>query len=76
MPFHEAAQSGQHQEENTQVPTRHIIPGLFAGWQITDTEGQHTAPIVASRQDALEHAHHQLAALGGGRVVIDDHGEP
>ncbi|GAB3290767.1 hypothetical protein [Parasphingorhabdus pacifica] len=58
------------------MPTRHIVPGLFTGWQITNLEGQHTAPIVASRQAALDRAHHQVAALGGGRVIIDDDGEP
>lgn len=55
--------------------TRHIEPGLISGWQITNDQGQHTAHIHGSRQDALDRAHHQLNTEGGdgGQVTIDDH---
>lgn len=53
--------------------SRHIVPGFFAGWQITNPEGQHTAHVDGSQQDAVERAHRQLEAVGGGQVVVDEH---
>lgn len=41
-------------------------------WQIVDAEGQHTARINGTRNDAVAHAHHQLAAYGGGSVFVID----
>lgn len=52
-------------------PTRHVARTLSdEAWQITDAEGQHTARIVGSENDAVARAHHQLAAYGGGRVLV------
>lgn len=62
-------------KKESSLHTRHIARGLFSGWQITNTEGQHTARIAGTRHDALECAHRQLAAVGGGRVTLDDHGD-
>lgn len=53
--------------------TRHIAPGLLSGWQITNIEGQHTAHITGTRHDALECAHRQLDAVGGGHITLDEH---
>lgn len=54
-------------------PTRHVARTLSGeAWQITDAEGQHTARIVGSEHDAVARAHRQLAAFGGGRVLVLD----
>ncbi|MBA8824936.1 hypothetical protein FHX42_002283 [Saccharopolyspora lacisalsi] len=58
------------------MTTRHIAPGLFAGWQVTNPDGQHTAHITGTRQDAVECAHRQVNALGGGHVLLDEDDEP
>ncbi len=55
---------------------RHIAPGHFAGWQVTNSDGQHTAHIAGTQQDAVECAHRQLHALGGGHVILDEDDEP
>ncbi|WP_433872207.1 hypothetical protein [Saccharopolyspora sp. CA-218241] len=39
---------------------------------ITNTEGQHTAHVAGSQQDAVDRADLQLTACGGGRLIIDD----
>lgn len=51
---------------------RHVVPGLFADWQISNGEGQVTAHVTGSRRTALERAQRQVDALGGGVVTIDD----
>lgn len=53
--------------------TRHVARTLSDdAWQITDSEGQHTARIIGTKQDAVARAHHQLAAYGGGSVFVAD----
>lgn len=39
-------------------------------WQITDGEGQHTARLRGTERDAVARAHRQLAACGGGVVLV------
>lgn len=61
-----------HRDESRQH-SRHVARTLSdEAWQITDAEGQHTARITGSEQDAIAHAHDQLAAYGGGHVVLTD----
>lgn len=43
-------------------------------WQITDGEGQLTARLSGTEMDAVARAHHQLAAYGGGSVLVTDRG--
>ncbi|MFR9730264.1 hypothetical protein ACL03H_13625 [Saccharopolyspora sp. MS10] len=51
--------------------TRYIARTLSdEAWQITDGEGQHTARLVGSEHDAVDRAHRQLAAFGGGTVLV------
>ncbi|MCP2330455.1 MULTISPECIES: hypothetical protein [Actinoalloteichus] len=52
--------------------TRHIAPDLVSGWQITNAEGQQTARVGGSRQDALNRAHRQLSVDGGGYVTVEE----
>ncbi|WP_016699705.1 hypothetical protein [Actinoalloteichus spitiensis] len=52
--------------------TRHIAPGLVSGWQITNGEGQQTAHVGGSRQDAVQLAHRQLTVDGGGYVTVEE----
>lgn len=53
--------------------TRHISRTLSDdAWQITDAEGQHTARLTGSEQDAVARAHRQLASYGGGDVLVTD----
>ncbi|MEB3370253.1 hypothetical protein [Saccharopolyspora mangrovi] len=52
---------------------RHVARTLSDdAWVITDAEGQHTARVVGSEHDAIVRAHHQLAAYGGGQVLLTD----
>lgn len=61
-----------HRDESMQH-SRHVAPTLSEeAWQITDAEGQHTARITGSEQDAIAQAHDQLAAYGGGHVFLTD----
>ena len=54
-------------------PTRHVARTLSDdAWQITNSEGQHTARIIGTVADAVARAHHQLADYGGGRVLVAD----
>jgi hypothetical protein len=53
--------------------TRHVARTLSDdAWQITDAEGQHTARIAGTRDDAVARARGQLAARGGGRVLVTE----
>lgn len=53
--------------------TRHIARTLTDdAWQITDAEGQHTARVIGTEDDAVTRAQHQLAAYGGGSVLVTD----
>ncbi|MCX2730574.1 hypothetical protein OOZ19_10005 [Saccharopolyspora sp. NFXS83] len=52
-------------------PTRYIARTLSDdAWQITDGEGQHTARLSGTEHDAVTRAHRQLAAFGGGTVLV------
>ncbi|RKT82592.1 hypothetical protein SAMN05421805_10459 [Saccharopolyspora antimicrobica] len=51
--------------------TRHVARTLSEdAWQITDAEGQHTARVTGTVEEAVARAHYQLAAYGGGDVRI------
>ncbi|WP_243791793.1 hypothetical protein [Saccharopolyspora gloriosae] len=51
--------------------TRYISRTLSdEAWQITDGEGQHTARLSGTEHDAVARAHRQLAAAGGGTVLV------
>lgn len=51
--------------------TRYIARTLSDdAWQITDGEGQHTARLSGTESDAVARAHRQLAACGGGTVLV------
>jgi adenine deaminase len=53
--------------------TRHVARTLTdEAWQITDAEGQHTARVIGTENDAVTRAQHQLAADGGGNVLVTD----
>ena len=53
--------------------SRHVAPTLSDdAWQITDGEGQHTARVAGSEEDAVACAHRQLEAYGGGSVSVLD----
>lgn len=54
-------------------PIRHVARTLCdEAWQITDAEGQQTARVRGSEREAVARAHRQLAACGGGRVLVTD----
>ncbi|RCW40946.1 uncharacterized protein DUF2188 [Halopolyspora algeriensis] len=54
-------------------PIRHVARTLSDdAWQITGADGQHTARVIGTAADAVARAHHQLAAYGGGRVLVTD----
>ncbi|GAA4613929.1 hypothetical protein [Saccharopolyspora hordei] len=53
--------------------SRHIARTLSEdAWQITDAQGQHTARVTGTEEDAVAHAHDQLAHYGGGDVHVSD----
>ena len=50
---------------------RYVAPTLSEdAWQITDAEGQHTARVIGTESEAVASARRQLAAVGGGRVLV------
>ncbi|GAB3673400.1 hypothetical protein [Saccharopolyspora tripterygii] len=61
-----------HRADSMQY-SRHVARTLAEdAWLITDAEGQHTARIIGTEQDAIDRAHDQLAAYGGGHVLLTD----
>lgn len=61
------------QRADSMQHSRHVARTLSDdAWQITDSEGQHTARIAGTEQDAVDRAHDQLAAYGGGHVFLTD----